>query len=117
MAAMQSGNLFSRTDLCLQQAEPDQKRHCVTELAAAWQANALDTETAPLEPIGQPGRPTRPRLVPPRELPRRKLTTPEGHAALIHAICHIEFNAINLALDAVYRFRELPADFYTDWLR
>ncbi len=114
---MQSGNLFSRTNLCLQHADPDQKCSCVAELVEAWHGDALDTQAAPLEPIGQPGRPTRPRLVSPRDLPRRKLTTPEGHAALIHSICHIEFNAINLALDAVYRFRELPTDFYTDWLR
>ena len=114
---MQSGNLFSRTDECLQCAEPDQKRSCVAELVEAWHKNALDTQAAPLEPIGQPGRPARPRLVSPRDLPRRKLTSPEGHAALIHSICHIEFNAINLALDAVYRFRDLPTDFYTDWLR
>ena len=114
---MQSGNLFSRTHLCLQHADPDQKRSCVTELVEAWHGNALSTEAAPLEPIGQPGRPTKPNLVSPRDLPRRKLTTPEGHAALIHAICHIEFNAINLALDAVYRFRDLPPDFYADWLR
>ena len=41
----------------------------------------------------------------------------EGRAALIHAICHIEFNAINLALDAVWRFAAMPDDFYRDWLR
>lgn len=117
MVGMQSENLFSRTDLCLQHAEPDQKRTCVAELVEAWHGNVLNIDSAPLEPIGQPGRPARPRLVPPRELPRRKLTTPEGHAALIHSICHIEFNAINLALDAVYRFRDLPTDFYSDWLR
>ncbi len=114
---MQSGNLFSRTDLCLQHADPDQKGSCVAELVAAWLGNALDTDAAPLEPINQPGRPERPQLVSPRDLPRRKLTSPEGHAALIHSICHIEFNAINLALDAVYRFRDLPTGFYTDWLR
>ena len=117
MVAMQSQNLFSRTNLCLQQADPDQKRHCVEELVAAWHDKALNLEAAELQPIGEPGRPARPRLVAPRELPRRKLTTPQGHAALIHAICHIEFNAINLALDAVYRFRDLPSDFYSDWLR
>ena len=84
---------------------------------ADWHAGELEKAAAPLEPIGQPGRPVRPHLVAPRELPRRKLTSPQGHAALIHAICHIEFNAINLALDAVYRFRDLPVDFYSDWLR
>jgi len=43
--------------------------------------------------------------------------SPEGRAALIHAICHIEFNAINLALDAVYRFRDMPDQYYSDWLK
>ena len=114
---MQSRNLFTRTHGCLQQSEPDHKSTCVKQLVADWRAGLLASESVPLEPIGEPGRPARPRLVTPRELPRRKLTNPQGHAALIHAICHIEFNAINLALDAVYRFHDLPADFYSDWLR
>ena len=50
-------------------------------------------------------------------MPRRDLNGPEGHAALIHALCHIEFTAINLALDAVYRFQDLPDAYYDDWLR
>ena len=45
----------------------------------------------------------------------RRVSSAEGHAALLHAIAHIEFNAINLALDCVYRFRGLAADFYTGW--
>ena len=48
---------------------------------------------------------------------QRKLTSELGRATLIHAITHIEFNAINLALDAVYRFREMPNAYYTDWLQ
>ncbi|NOX76027.1 MAG: ferritin-like domain-containing protein [Gammaproteobacteria bacterium] len=67
--------------------------------------------------IGEPGRPERPMLVAPRELHTRGLGSPEGHAALIHAIAHIEFNAINLAWDAVYRFRDMPDEFYTDWVK
>ena len=50
-------------------------------------------------------------------MPRRSLVTTEGQAALVHAITHIEFNAINLALDAVYRFQGLPEDYYRDWLQ
>ncbi|MEJ2654165.1 MAG: ferritin-like domain-containing protein [Acidihalobacter sp.] len=50
-------------------------------------------------------------------MPRRGLGTREGRAALVHAVAHIEFNAINLALDAVYRFRSLPRAYYDDWLR
>jgi len=63
-----------------------------------------------------PGRPAQPRLIHPREVPHRGLGTAEGRAALIHAVAHIEFNAINLALDACWRFRDLPCDYYRDWL-
>ncbi|WP_334134390.1 ferritin-like domain-containing protein [Tepidimonas sp.] len=75
-------------------------------------AVALGAPTAPL-----PGRPARPRLITPDAVPPRSPFTAEGHAALVHAICHIEFNAINLALDAIWRFAGLPAAFYDDWLR
>lgn len=67
--------------------------------------------------IRLPGRPTRPALVPPKEVAQRSPFLEEGRAALIHAICHIEFNAINLALDAVWRFPHMPPQFYRDWLR
>jgi uncharacterized ferritin-like protein (DUF455 family) len=63
-----------------------------------------------------PGRPQEPRLVPPQQVPLRKIGSPDGHAALIHAIAHIEFNAINLALDVIWRWSGLPAAFYSDWL-
>jgi uncharacterized ferritin-like protein (DUF455 family) len=62
------------------------------------------------------GRPERPQLVRPRDVPSRGLGTAAGRAALVHAVAHIEFNAINLALDACCRFRGLPAEFYRDWL-
>lgn len=61
------------------------------------------------------GRPGCPRLVAPRQLASRGLGSPEGRAAFLHAIAHIEFNAINLAADAVYRFRGMPLAFYRDW--
>ena len=64
-----------------------------------------------------PGRPTLPRLIPPMQVPSRTPFTPEGLASLLHAVCHIEFNAINLALDAVWRFHGMPDSYYTDWLR
>ena len=69
------------------------------------------------EPAGLPGRPARPRLVAAKDVPTRSPFTAEGRAALLHAIAHIEFNAINLALDAVWRFAGLPEAFYRDWLR
>lgn len=70
-----------------------------------------------VERLSIPGRPSKPKLVAPRELPKRSVFTPQGKAALIHSLAHIEFNAINLALDAVYRFHGLPANYYADWLR
>ena len=66
--------------------------------------------------IPQPGKPDKPQLVAPFEVPKRKLGTQEGLACLIHALAHIEFNAINLALDACYRFQNMPTQFYADWL-
>jgi len=70
------------------------------------------------EAMTVPGRPARPELVPPQQVERRRsLHTTAGRAAMIHALCHIEFNAINLALDAVWRFASMPADYYRDWLR
>ncbi len=59
----------------------------------------------------------RPTLVAPRLLPQRALGSADGRAALIHAVAHIEFNAVNLAWDAVYRFRTMPLDYYSDWIR
>ncbi|APR35570.1 ferritin-like domain-containing protein [Paraburkholderia sp. SOS3] len=69
------------------------------------------------EPTGLPGRPARPELVEPRRLGRRSMQSEEGRAVLLHALAHIEFNAINLALDAVWRFAGMPAAFYVDWLQ
>lgn len=64
-----------------------------------------------------PGRPSKPALVNPRDVPRRAMNTTEGRIALAHAVAHIEFNAINLALDAALRFPGLPRAYYRDWLR
>jgi len=49
-------------------------------------------------------------------MPRRSPFTPDGLAALLHAVTHIEFNAINLALDAIWRFAGMPRAYYLDWL-
>ncbi len=81
-----------------------------------WQGGSLDCGEIGA-PSDIPGRPPRPVLLSPREMPRRQLNGRENHAALIHALAHIEFNAINLALDAVQRFPGLPPAFYGDWLQ
>ncbi|MGE4438547.1 ferritin-like domain-containing protein [Achromobacter sp.] len=66
---------------------------------------------------GLPGRPAAPALVAPNEVPQRSMATLEGRAALLHALAHIEFNAVNLALDILWRFAGMPEAFYRDWLR
>lgn len=71
----------------------------------------------PAAPAPVPGRPDQPLLVHPARVPRRSPAKPEGLAALLHAIAHIEFNAINLALDAAWRFDGMPREFHLDWLR
>ncbi len=64
-----------------------------------------------------PGRPDKPALVSPLSVKKRAMNTQEGRAALIHALAHIEFNAINLALDAIWRFDDMPDAYYLDWLK
>ncbi len=97
-----------------QLADPVAKAAAVQALGAA--APAPDP-LATLQADGAPGRPPRPQLVPLSALPRRTPFTALGRAALLHAVAHIEFNAINLALDAVWRFAGMPEAYYRDWLR
>ena len=78
-------------------------------------ALTIDASAVLSEPTGLPGRPARPPLVSPAHVPRRSLHTPHGRAALLHAVAHIEFNAINLALDAIWRFADMPDTYYLDW--
>ncbi|MFM2057814.1 MAG: hypothetical protein RLY71_2199 [Pseudomonadota bacterium] len=101
--------------LCL--ADPLQKVAAVRTLWAGRDTLALDPAATLTELLGLPGRPARPHLVPPKDVAQRSPFTLEGRAALLHAITHIEFNAINLGLDAVWRFAGLPPAFYLDWLR
>ncbi|MBU3557460.1 ferritin-like domain-containing protein [Polynucleobacter sp. Ross1-W9] len=64
-----------------------------------------------------PGRPVKPELVLPKLVPKRRMDTPEGRAGLLHSLAHIEFNAMNLALDAIWRFSDMPKEYYEDWLK
>ncbi len=97
--------------------DPEDKGRRVVALRQAWLQGLITVDGEPPAPVPVPGRPERPQLVPPRQLERRRLNTAAGRAALVHAVAHIEFNAINLALDAAYRFRNLPLEYYGDWLR
>lgn len=111
-------NLFEAACYCLLADEVDEKLQRVKQLQTDWQAGELSRDPGiQLPDILEAGHPARPELVSPRQVPRRRLGSPEGHAAMIHAIGHIEFNAINLACDAVFRYRDMPEEFYSDWIR
>jgi len=115
---MSKPSLFDAAYQALMTDDPDEKVRLSHALRAAWLEGALSlNETAAAQQVPQPGRPARPLLIKPRDLPKRKPVTIEGRAVLFHALTHIEFNAINLGLDAVYRFRGMPRDYYDDWLR
>jgi len=110
--------LPGRLAACLQARDPAAKQACVHALYADWLAGRVDpAPDAPRAPIDQPGQPDKPERVPPHKVPRRRADTVAGRAALVHALAHIEFNAINLALDAAHRFAGMPVAFYGDWLK
>ena len=97
--------------------DPLRKAAAARALYASLSDDAIDPAQHIAAPAALPGRPTLPRLVPPKDVPSRSPFTTEGRAALLHAITHIEFNAINLALDAVWRFDAMPVAYYRDWLQ
>ncbi len=101
--------------LALQLTDPDDKCAAVVALGAnQWHVDAAAVFDVP---ANIPGRPARPSLVLPSAVPKRDVGTLEGRAALLHAVAHIEFNAIGLALDAVWRFAQMPEAYYRDWMR
>lgn len=113
-----TSNLFDAAFHCIKIKDPFEKASETPALYKSWCGDKLYTESInEPERILNPGRPDRPLLVDPRQVPKRGFNSRQGLIRLAHAITHIEFNAINLALDAVYRFRGMPRDFYTDWLR
>lgn len=115
---MDKPSLYQQAERCIKACLPAEKIALSFQVAEAWQQQELSMEKiSPILIFEDPGRPEKPELVPPRELNRRKITSKEGHAALIHSICHIEFNAINLAWDAVYRFHDMPEQYYSDWVK
>lgn len=111
-------NLFEIAERCLQHPGVEEKlllTHQARSLATSGQLSF--SSNAMPEAIAKTRFPQRPVLLPPRDMPLRKLSTPEGLAAFFHALAHIEFVAIYLAWDIVYRFRGLPDAFYQDWLQ
>jgi len=110
--------VFQDTLACLLLTQPEKKCMEVFALQARFNEEDLDlAKTNEINSVTNPGRPNHPKLVSPREVARRNLATEAGRSALIHAIAHIEFNAINLALDAMYRFQDMPLEYYKDWMQ
>lgn len=103
----------------LAEREPLAKAQGVRALMSRWEQGetSLDPDLALASSADIPGKPERPILVSPLSVKRRSMRTEEGRAILIHALAHIEFNAINLALDAIWRFPGMPNAYYADWLK
>lgn len=115
--ATRSG-LFTQALTCLMQDDPVLKVSMTRDLQQALLADELSLEkSSAVERIITPGRPEKPLLVEPGKVSRRGFSSLKSRLNLVHAIAHIEFNAINLALDAVYRFQSMPEQYYIDWMR
>ena len=91
----------------------------ISALYSNWQQDKFTSlvPTTTIQAIPDPGRPDLPELVHPLKVPKRGIGGKLGHAGLLHALAHIEFNALNLAIDACYRFQHMPKQYYTDWLK
>ncbi|MGZ5001230.1 MAG: ferritin-like domain-containing protein [Methylomonas sp.] len=110
-------NVFEFAERCLFDGDIEQKLALTHQARALLDDSCLSLQsTGEVRPISDTVFPSKPKLLMPRDMPRRRMDTNEGKAAFFHALAHIEFMAIYLAWDIVYRFRDLPEDFYRDWL-
>jgi uncharacterized ferritin-like protein (DUF455 family) len=101
-------------------ADLDVKTLLTQEVARRWSARSMSLRSPlDMQVPDRPGRPEKPDLIPPRQVPKRALTTEKGRVALLHAIAHIELNAVDLALDIVARFASepVPISFFDGWMR
>ncbi len=114
------GDFFERLETAWRASTTLAKCHAVDDLIPAYLALSEDQLMPDLMRAAPEckciGRPDQPVCVPPESLPFRKAVDKAGRAALLHAIAHIEFNAINLALDAAWRFKDLGGRFVRDWI-
>ncbi|MCK5121788.1 MAG: DUF455 family protein [Methylomarinum sp.] len=103
---------------CLHHADIDQKIESTHQAKKLFDENQLSFQSVGLVlSITATKFPDKPQLLPPKDMPKRRLNSPTGKVAFFHALAHIEFIAIYLAWDILYRFRGLPDKFYQDWLR
>lgn len=113
----QLNNVFERAMQVIRVEDPAVKCDLAAQLYEDWCADKLTQSAVPIVTLAKPGLPAALQLVSNKQLSRRAMGSEQGRAAFLHAIVHIEFMAINLALDAVYRFQDMPHAYYTDWLR
>ena len=114
---MNTENLYPALYRALMETDPARKIQQTYALYYGRRDGLYHREPTPVLSVPDAGRPAAPELVAPKDVPRRRLGSREGLCAMLHAIAHIEFNAINLSLDAAYRFQHMPEDFYRDWMR
>lgn len=111
-------NIQVLAEQCLFQPDMEDKLVVTRKAWQAYQTGRLDLKASgDIRPIADTAFPPRPQRVEPRHVPQRKLSSQEGRIALLHAVAHIEFTAIHLAWDILYRFRDTPDEFRIDWLR
>ena len=111
-------NIFSIAQFCLHHADVQQKIEKTHYAKKLIESDQLSLEsTLAVDPISKTKFPDLPQLLAPREMPGRRLNSATGKIAFFHALAHIEFIAIYLAWDILYRFRGLPDEFYQDWLK
>lgn len=110
-------DFYKQVESAILQADTATKCDLTRQLQQTWEQGCqVDDADSVILDIDDPGRPVKPELVDPRRLQRRSFASDAGRLRMLHAFAHIEFNAINIALDAVYRFRRMPSRFVSDWL-
>ncbi len=111
-------NIFTIAETCLHQADPVLKIETTHYAQGLFNNGQLSFDSiTPVLDIAKTKFPDKPQLLKPRDMPRRRLSSITGRAAFFHALAHIEFIAIYLAWDILYRFRGFPEKFYQDWLQ
>jgi uncharacterized ferritin-like protein (DUF455 family) len=109
-------NIFSLAYACLSEYQLDDKLSLSEKTAKTILSRYVGITPAKIDCESiKPGRPDKPALIAPKNLPKRNIQTIEGRAAMLHSFAHIEFNAINLVWDLICRFQNMPMEFYLDW--
>ena len=111
-------NLYEQAKQALLLANPDHKLDFTLQLASHWDAGMLEWQEGEAPQLTlEPGRLDKPPIVGPSEVSKRKFGKQKGRAELVHALAHIELTAVNLALDSIYRYRDMPQAYYADWMQ